>query len=253
MTIDWWTLGLQTVNVLILVYILGRFLFRPVAEIIDRRQQTAAVMLAEAEAARGKARAELADIASTRQGFKDERERIVQQAHSEAEADRRKLIADAQAELERAKAAAEAARQHDLAEAERAMTDKAGALALDIARRLLIAVPDGAVNLALIRDLPASYASLPEKRRELLRAAAVSSGLKVTTAEALDEQDRKTFEAALAQTFGSVASIDYSIDPGLVAGFEITGGDVVLRRNWRADLEHIRHDLGGSDGSPQTS
>ena len=161
MTIDWWTLGLQTVNVLILIYILGRFLFRPVAEIIDRRQKSAAAMLSDAEAARDKAKAELAEIASTRQGFADERARIIKQAQAEAEAERHKLIADAEAELERAKAAAEAARQHDMAEAERAMTDKAGELALDIARRLLPAVPDGAVNLALIRCLPARYASLP--------------------------------------------------------------------------------------------
>lgn len=41
MTIDWWTLGLQTVNVLVLVWILARFLFRPVARIIADRQAAA--------------------------------------------------------------------------------------------------------------------------------------------------------------------------------------------------------------------
>jgi F-type H+-transporting ATPase subunit b len=30
MRIDWWTLALQTANVLILIWLLGRFLFRPV-------------------------------------------------------------------------------------------------------------------------------------------------------------------------------------------------------------------------------
>jgi F-type H+-transporting ATPase subunit b len=31
-TIDWWTLGLQAVNVLILIWLLGYFFWRPVAK-----------------------------------------------------------------------------------------------------------------------------------------------------------------------------------------------------------------------------
>ena len=34
MTIDWWTLGIQAVNVVILVWLLGRFFWRPVAAMI---------------------------------------------------------------------------------------------------------------------------------------------------------------------------------------------------------------------------
>ena len=41
MTIDWWTLGLQTINVLILIWILARFLFRPVAKIIAAERAAA--------------------------------------------------------------------------------------------------------------------------------------------------------------------------------------------------------------------
>ena len=50
MRIDWWTLGLQTVNVLILVAILARFLFRPVIAIMEERRAAAAKLSREAEA-----------------------------------------------------------------------------------------------------------------------------------------------------------------------------------------------------------
>ena len=55
MQIDWWTLGLQTINVLILVWILSRFLFRPVADIVAsaRRRRKAAGRCAEAARGRG--------------------------------------------------------------------------------------------------------------------------------------------------------------------------------------------------------
>ncbi len=56
MHIDWWTLALQTVNVLILIWILGRFFFRPVADIVAKRQEETASCLADADAARKESR-----------------------------------------------------------------------------------------------------------------------------------------------------------------------------------------------------
>ena len=35
MTIDWWTLGLQAVNVAVLIWLLGRFFWKPVAAMIE--------------------------------------------------------------------------------------------------------------------------------------------------------------------------------------------------------------------------
>jgi len=52
MHIDWWTLGLQTVNAVILIWFLARFLFRPVADAIAGRQEAAGRLLAEAKAAK---------------------------------------------------------------------------------------------------------------------------------------------------------------------------------------------------------
>ncbi len=55
MRIDWWTLGLQTLNALVLLWILARFFFRPVAGIMRQRQEAAASVLKQAEAAKASA------------------------------------------------------------------------------------------------------------------------------------------------------------------------------------------------------
>ncbi|MGA2128834.1 MAG: ATPase, partial [Xanthobacteraceae bacterium] len=77
MTIDWWTLGIQTVNVVILVWLLERYFWRPVAAMIEQRRATAQRTLADAEAARGAAAAALGEIERTRVGFAVEREAIL--------------------------------------------------------------------------------------------------------------------------------------------------------------------------------
>jgi F-type H+-transporting ATPase subunit b len=57
MTIDWWTLGLQTINLLVLVALLGHFLLKPLAAIVAARQAEAQRLLDEAASARIRLRA----------------------------------------------------------------------------------------------------------------------------------------------------------------------------------------------------
>ena len=60
MTIDFWGLGLQAVNVLILVWLLSRVFWRPVAAAIARRQETTEKVIKAAKATQAKADAALA-------------------------------------------------------------------------------------------------------------------------------------------------------------------------------------------------
>ena len=41
MQIDWWTLALQTINFLVLVWLLTHFLYRPVRQVIAERKALA--------------------------------------------------------------------------------------------------------------------------------------------------------------------------------------------------------------------
>ena len=49
MQIDWWTLGLQTINFLIVIWLLSRFLYRPVRKIIEEREAADQAASDEAE------------------------------------------------------------------------------------------------------------------------------------------------------------------------------------------------------------
>ena len=50
MLIDWFTVIAQVVNFLILVWLLKRFLYRPILDAIDDREQRIATKIASAEA-----------------------------------------------------------------------------------------------------------------------------------------------------------------------------------------------------------
>lgn len=116
MHIDWSTLALQTVNALVLVWLLARFLFRPVADIIAARQKAAQALLADAEMSRRAAQAEQAAASADTARLTASREAALQAAQADAEAHKVALLAsalaeaaqlrsDAEGEIERARAA----------------------------------------------------------------------------------------------------------------------------------------------------
>ncbi len=244
MRIDWWTLGLQTFNVLVLVWILSRFLFRPVAAIIEERRAAAAKLLADAEAAkheanaaREAAKAEAAKLASTR-------DEALRQAAAVAEAQRAARLAAARTEVDQLRAAAEAEIQRERQTEAVAASNRAARLAVEIAGKLLSRLPDSARVDGFVGGLADGLASLPAASRDRF-GAGEDARLKV--ARPLSEAESKSCRDAFAKALGRPLNFVIAIDPDLVAGLELETPHAVVRNSFRADLSHIvevltRHD-----------
>ncbi|WP_075221422.1 F0F1 ATP synthase subunit B family protein [Acuticoccus yangtzensis] len=233
MTIDWWTLALQTINVVVLVALLGRFFFRPVAAAVAARKAEIAARLADADAAR----AEADRLMATRQAELDavdaERDRLIAAARAEAERqgaaltgaareEALRITAQGAADVARARTAAE---DHARAEAER--------LALAIARRLVARLPAASLNAAFADGLAAELGALTPGEQ-----AQVAEGpVRVTTAAPLAEADRAALAAALAPL--GAAAFETAVDPGLVAGLTLTAPGLLVENAWGADLGRI--------------
>ena len=250
MHIDWWTLALQTINVLVLVWLLGRFFYRPVVDIIEKRRAEAAKLLAEAAAARAEADAEKAGIAATRRGFATEREKLLADARKQAEAERDAMLRKAAELAAKSRADGEAALTRDRAEMQQAMLQGAATLAADIARRLLERLPADLATMSFLDALSHQVQAISAQTRNLLAAAA---NAEVITAAPLDDPQQAQCRKALEGILGTQAKLTFRCDPGLIAGIEIRSGAIVLRNNWRDDLAQILKELGANDRQRQTS
>jgi len=246
MRFDWWTLALQTVNVLILIWILARFFFRPIAGIIARRQEETNRLFADAEAARKQAAAARGEAEKARSGIAAERDQLLAEAQKSAQAEKAKLLQQASQDTARLRRDSEAAIARDRAAAEQQVVDHAGTLSVDIARRLLERLPPDLTLEAFLAGLCREIANLPAEARDgFVAAAATGRAIEVVTAAPLDEQERNHFRSMLEKAFGSELPLAFRDDPGLLAGIELLGHNVILRNSWRADLEKIREELSG--------
>ena len=168
MHFDWWTLALQTVNFAVLVWLLHRFLYKPVLRMIDARKVDIQRQYDDAKATEDKAKAHLAEIESERAGIAAEREAALKAAAVQAKeaADARRVQAEREAQtlVEAARKTLAAEREHAVAELRRSALD----LGAEFARRLLAEVPVQLRSEAWIERIEQYLKALPKAERDAL-------------------------------------------------------------------------------------
>jgi F-type H+-transporting ATPase subunit b len=243
MHIDWRTLALQTVNVLILIWILARFFFRPIAEIIAKRQEETKKLFDKAEAAsrqaantREQTEKALADLAI-------KRDHMLAEAKKAAQTEKAKFEQEAAQDAAKLRSEAEAAIARDRAAAEKHIVDYASRLSIDIARRLLARAPENFAFEAFLKTLCDEIGKLPVEPRAAFATATAERPIVVLTESRLSEQETNRVRDALRQAFDAELPFIFRSDPDVVAGIELHGHNVILCNSWRADLERIRQEL----------
>jgi len=236
MTIDWWTLAIQTINVAILVWLLQRFFWRPVAAMIEQRRQTTLAALASANATKAKAEAALKDIEATRAGFAKEREATLTAASNAAEQVRTAVLADAAKRAAEVEAAAREATEKERRAAEAEWSDRSSRLAVEIAGRLAARLDGAAVRAGFLDWLLKAIADLPGQERQ-------AANLEVISATALDPREQAHAAELIGKAFGGNPVITFTTDSSLIAGLELRGPHVIVSNSWRADLMKILGDL----------
>jgi F-type H+-transporting ATPase subunit b len=239
MTIDWWTLGFQTVNVLILMALLQHFFWRPIAAMIAKRQTAIDTALADAKATQAKAEAGLATIAVTRAGFAKEHDAILKDAHQEAEQARAKTLDEAAKDVAARETVATMGIAKERSDAEQAWSDRASQLAVTIAGRLAARLQGPAVSAAFLDWMLASIRALPDA----VLKATEGTKLDAVSAAALPADEQEHVRALIGQALGTQAQINFTTDPSLIAGLELQGAHVMVANSWRADLGTILAEL----------
>jgi len=95
MTIDWFTVVAQAINFLVLVWLLKRFLYKPILSAIDARELRIATELADAAAKQSDAEKEQALFLQKNTEFDEHHDTLLKQAAAEASAERKRLVDEA--------------------------------------------------------------------------------------------------------------------------------------------------------------
>jgi F-type H+-transporting ATPase subunit b len=239
-----WTFVFQTINFLVLVWVLRRLLYRPIKLVIARRQQEIAASLAKGEADRTAVATERAELAKREAEAELERQRVVETGRQQVEAERTAFLAEIQKTAGEKEATARAALERERTAAVSALRAGAADLAVSLAERLLSGIGSMGTTLPLLDQALAALGGLDPREKDRI-AVDLRGGqrLRVVTATPLPDDRRAACKASLRTVLGIDANVDFEEDLALLAGAEIHLPSAVIRQNWRDQLVRVRKEL----------
>ena len=222
MRIDWSTLALQLINFAILVWLLQRFLYRPVLRVIDARRRAADTRYAEAQRTAETARQQLADLETQRAGVAADHAAALANAREQA----RQLIEARRAQAERdAKSLLDETRQTLAKERETLLAEARGTaldLAAAMARRVLADIPESLRLQGWLEGLEQRLRALSAaERAELGGELAGGAPLRIVSARPMSSAVAERWRARVREILGPDIAVSFETNEGLIGGAEL--------------------------------
>lgn len=222
MRIDWTTLALQLINFAILVWLLQRFLYRPVLRVIDARRAAGDARYAEVQRMAETAKRRLADIEAQRAGITADRAAALAEAREQA----RQLVEARGAQAERdAKALLDETRQTLARERESLLAEACHSaldLSAEMAGRVLAEIPESLRTEAWLERIDLHLRSLPAaERAELARELAGGAPLRVVSACAISSDAEERWRARLRESLGPEIVVTFETNARLIGGAQL--------------------------------
>lgn len=238
MELNWSTFLLEIFNFLVLVWILKRFLYRPVTEALEKRREKIELSLSEAESHHAQAIALEQEYKNRLNDWALEKQQLREKLLEEIQTEKAQKLEQLQTELEREREKAAVIDSHHQADAIKQMQKNAHQQAARFASKLLKGVASEALEAGLFELLIKTFEELDESTKKILRKACNASSDSITLSSAYDLSAVK--KQQLEQTIAALAerpmNVNYIQDSSLIAGFRITIGAWVLGINLQDEL-----------------
>jgi F-type H+-transporting ATPase subunit b len=224
MLIDWFTVGAQAINFLILVWLMRRFLYNPILDAIDARENRIAAELADADAKRDAAQKQSDDFQHKNEAFDQQRAALLSQATDEVKIERQRLLGEARSDANDLRAKRQETlrreqqsltseitrrtREEVFAIARKTLTDLAGA---DLEKRM---------SDVFIRRMRELNGEAKDRFANALRSSSVPTVVRSTFD--LPAEQRAAIQLAVNETFAVDIQLRFDTAPTVISGIELT-------------------------------
>ena len=224
MLIDWFTVLAQVVNFLILVWLLKRFLYRPILDAIDAREKRIAKELADADAKKAEAQKERDEFQHKNEEFEQQRAARLSKATDEAKAERQRLIDEARKAADALSAKRQETLRNDAHNLNQAISRRAQQEVFAIARKALTDLATTSLEERMGEVFTHRLREMDGRAKEgLAEALKTASGpALVRSAFDLPVKQRAAIQNALNETFAAEIRVRFETAPDLVSGIELT-------------------------------
>lgn len=226
MLIDWFTVGAQALNFLILVWLMKRYLYHPVLKAIDAREKRIAAQIADATAREATAAQEKEEFQSKNTEFDKQRADMLAKAADEAKAERQRLIEEARKAADALSARRDELLRSDAKNLHESIVRRTQEEVFAIAKKILTDL----AGVSLEERMAAVFASRLQRMDDAARGRLADALKKsaepalIRSAFELPPEQRAVLQQAINVTFSADIHLRFETAPDIVSGIEFSAG-----------------------------
>lgn len=237
MQIDWLTVIAQIVNFLILIWLLQRFLYRPVIEAMERREQRIAGRLQEARQREQAAGEKVQEYEARRLELEQTRQQRLNETEEAAEEKRKALLEKAREETANKhrqwQAQVEQEQQHFLKE----LRNYSIEAIQQIGRRTLADLANSDLETQIIQVFLQRLKSMDNATRKTLHHT--QGPIIVNSAFDLDAGTKGRITSAIHEQIDESVEVEYGQSTDLLCGIELKAGGHQIGWTLADHLDHL--------------
>lgn len=224
MLIDWFTVGAQMLNFLILVWLMKRFLYKPILHAIDDREKRIAAELANADKKKVEAQKESDKFKHKNEAIDQQRAALLSKATEEAQAEGQRLLAEARKAADALSAKRMETLRNDAGTLRQAISRRTQQEVFAIARKALTDLATASLEERLGEVFTRRLREMDDPAKTGLAEAlkTASDPARVRSAFDLPAAQRAAIQNALNETFSAEIQVRFETAPDLISGIELS-------------------------------
>ncbi len=233
MLFDWFTAGAQTLNFLILVWLMKRFLYKPIIDAIDAREKRIALALEDAASKYTAAVAERDQFRRKNADFDQQRSAMLSKVKDEMQAERQRLLDDARQSANDLRLKHQDALTNELDDLQKSIAHRSQDEVFAIAQKVLTDLAGVTLEARMSEVFTQRLKELSEEDKVgLAKSLKVSpETVRVRSAFELLPAQRSEIQVALNEAFSEAIQIRFDTTPNVISGIELTANGWKLAWN----------------------
>jgi F-type H+-transporting ATPase subunit b len=230
MKINWFTVIAQIINFFVLVWLLRRFLYKPVLKAIDERENKIASELKDAKAKETEAKKEQAEFLEKNEQFDQQKKKLMDNIIAETNEEREKLLEEARNEAAALRSKLEKSLDDMQENLEHDIAQKTQEEVFAITRKTLkdlasMSLEEQSVNIFVNRLKELKN----EEKKKLIDAfKSGSDSILVRTAFDLPSKQQTEIKSTVNEILGTKTQFQFKTVPKLISGIELTSNGYKL-------------------------
>jgi F-type H+-transporting ATPase subunit b len=245
MQINWFTVIAQVINFLVLVWLMKKYLYKPILQAIDDREKKIASELADAKNQKAEAKSEQDEFKKKNDAFDQNKKAMMDKALAESNEERKKLLDAAKNETAGVRGKLEKASKELQENLNDQIAQKTKQEVFSITKKALAELASTNLEEQSVNVFIRQIKEIKNKEKTQFINAFQSDSAPVSVSSAFDlpEKEQKNIKTAIGGILGTDIQYVFKTDPKMISGIELSTNGYKLSWSFSAYINSLEKSI----------